>query len=78
MAISVAGLVLLFCALSYLIAPDNERFLSSINPLRFLEGTIFALGFGLGAPVWLSLIVVGVVSLSLLIVFLWIVRKVIR
>lgn len=78
MAISVAGLVLLFCILSYLIAPDNECFLSSINPLGFLEGIIFALGFGLGVPVWLSLIVVGLFSFLLFMVFLWVTRKITR
>lgn len=79
MAISVAGLILLFCVLSYLIAPQSDGFLwSSINPLEFLEGVVFTLGFGLGLPVWLSVIVIGLVSFLLFVVFLWITRKVVK
>lgn len=79
MVISAAGVVLSFCLLSYLIAPQSDGFLwSSINPLEFLEGVAFALGFGLGFPVWLSVIVIGLVSFLWFIVFLWIVRKVVK
>lgn len=78
-AISVAGLVLLLCALSYLMTPQSDGFLwSSINPLEFLEGVVFALGFGLGFPVWLSVIVIGLISFLLFVVFLWIARKVVK
>lgn len=77
--ISVAGLILLYSALAFLIAPQSDGFVwSSINPLEFLEGVVFALGFGLGVPVWLSVIVIELVSFLLFIVFLWIVRKVVK
>lgn len=79
MAISVVGLVLLFCGLSYLIAPQSNGFVwSSISPLGFLEGVVFALVFGLGVPIGLSVIVIGLFSFLLFIVFLWIVRKVMK
>lgn len=77
--ISVVGLILLYSALSFLFAPQSDGFLwSSINPLEFLEGVIFALGFGLGVPVWLSVILIGLFSFLLFVVFLWIVRKVVK
>lgn len=79
MAISVAGLILLFCVLSYLIASQSESFqLESINPLGILEGTIFALGFGLGFPVWLSILAIAIISFLIFMGFLWIARKFIR
>lgn len=64
-AISVIILILQFCLLSFLSAPETESFnFSSINPLSFLEGVIFTLSFGLGYPVWLSIL-----FLLLLVVF---------
>lgn len=79
LAIAACGLLLLFSMLSYLVAPGSESFeFNSINPIGFLEGVIFALGFGLGFPVWLSVIAIGLVSLLMLMAFLWIARKVIK
>ncbi|WP_229104983.1 hypothetical protein [Bacteroides fragilis] len=78
-AISALGLILMFCVLSYVVAPQNDGFeFSSINPLGFIEGFLFTLGFGLGMPVWLSVVVLGVISAFIFMVFLWIVRKVIK
>lgn len=77
--ISVAGLILLYSALALLIAPQSDSFVwSSINPLEFLEEVVFALGFGLGVPVWLSVIVIGLVSFLLFVVFLWVTRRIIK
>lgn len=79
MAISVAGLVLLFCGLSYLNAPQSDTFLfSSVNPWEFIKGAAFALGFGLGFPIWLSIITIGLFSFLLFVAILWIVRKMIK
>lgn len=76
--ISVAGLILLYSALAFLIAPQSGFVWSSINPLEFLKGVVFALGFGLGFPVWVSIIVIGLVSFLLFVVFLWVARKVVK
>lgn len=77
--ISALGLILLFCGLTYVMAPQTDSFkLSSINPFGFVEGFVFALGFGLGVPVWLSLVVLGVFATLIFMVLLWIVRKVIK
>ena len=71
--ISVAKLILLYSA------PQSDGFVwSSINPLEFLEGVVFALGFGLGVPVWLSVIVIGLFSFLLFVVFLWVARKMVK
>jgi hypothetical protein len=79
LAISAIGLILLFCVLTYISAPKTDGFeFSSINPLGFLEGAAFALGFGLGFPLWLSVIVISAVSFLIFAVFLWITRKVIK
>lgn len=78
-AISALGLILLFSGLTYAMAPQTDGFeLSSINPFGFAEGFVFALGFGLGVPVWLALVVLGVISFLIFMVFLWIARKVIK
>lgn len=78
-AISALGLILLFSGLTYAMAPQTNSFeLSSINPFGFAEGFVFALSFGLGVPVWLSLAVLGVISVFIFMVFLWVVRKVIK
>lgn len=77
--ISALGLILLFSGLTYAMSPQNDSFeLSSINPFGFVEGFVFALGFGLGVPVWLSLMMLGVISAFIFIVFLWISRKVVK
>ena len=77
--ISVAKLILLYSALAFLIAPQSDGFVwSSINPLEFLEGVVFALGFGLGVPVWLSVIVIGLFSFLLFVAFLWVARKMVK
>lgn len=77
--ISALGVILLFGGLTYAMFPQTERFeLSSINPFGFAEGFVFALGFGLGVPVWLAVVVVGLVSVFIFMVFLWITRKVIK
>lgn len=77
--ISVVGLILLFSGLTYVMAPQTDGFeLSSINPFGFMEGFVFALGFGLGVPVWLSLVVLGTVSFFIFMVFLWIARRIIK
>lgn len=79
MAISVAGLILLLCTLSYLTAPDSDGFtFNSINPLELLEGVVFALGFGLGFPVWLSVAIIGVFLYFIFRMFLWIVKKIVK
>lgn len=79
LAISAIGLILLFCVLTYISAPKTDGFeFSSINPLGFLEGAAFALGFGLGFSLWLSVIVISAVSFLIFAVFLWITRKVIK
>lgn len=78
-AISAVGLILLFCVLSYVMAPETEGFeFSSINPVGFIEGTIFALGFGLGVPVWISVPVMGIVCFCVWLGFLWIARKIVK
>lgn len=78
-AISTVGLILLFCVLSYITAPESEGFeFSSVNPLGFVEGFLFALGFGLGFPLWLSVIALGVISFFIFTVLIWITRKVIK
>lgn len=78
-AISAIGLILLFCVLTYISAPKTDGFeFISINPLGFLEGSVFALGFGLGFPLWLSVIVISIVSFFIFMMFLWITRKVIK
>lgn len=78
-AISAIGLILLLCVLTYISAPKTDGFeFSSINPLEFLEGATFALGFGLGFPLWLSVIVISIVSFFIFMMFLWIIRKVIK
>lgn len=77
--ISALGLILLFSGLAYAMTPRNDSFeLSCINPFEFVEGFVFALGFGLGVPVWLSLVVLGIVSFFIFMVFLWIARKVVK
>lgn len=78
-AISALGLILLFSGLTYAMTPQTDGFeLSSINPFGFVEGFVFALGFGFGVPVWLSLVMLGVISAFIFMVFLWIARKVIK
>ncbi|CDN31791.1 hypothetical protein BN938_1711 [Mucinivorans hirudinis] len=78
-AISVTGLILLFCVLSFLIAPQSDVFqLESINPLGILEGTAFALSWGLGFPIWISIITIFTISFFIFMVFLWIARRVIK
>ena len=78
-AISAIGLILLFCVLTYISAPKTDGFeFSSVNPLGFLEGFAFALGFGLGFPFWLSVIVISVVSFFIFMVFLWFSRRFIK
>lgn len=77
--ISALGLILLFSGLSYAMAPQTDSFiLSSVNPFGFVEGFVFALGFGLGVPVWLSLAVLGMISFFIFMVFLWVARKVVK
>lgn len=77
--ISILALILLYSALSFVNAPSSDVFLwSSINPLEFLEGIVFALGFGLGFPMWISIIVIGLLSFFIYVAFLWVVRKVIK
>lgn len=77
--ISALGLMLLFSVLAFVMAPRTDGFeLSSINPFGFAEGFVFALGFGLGVPVWLSLVLLGVISAFIFMVLLWIVRRVIK
>lgn len=77
--ISALVLILLFSVLAYAMAPQNDSFdLSSINPFGFVEGFVFALGFGLGVPVWLSLLVLGVISAFIFMVLLWIARKIVK
>lgn len=78
-AISVSGLILLYSVLAFLISPQGDDFVwSTINPLEFLEGIVFALGFGLGFPMWLSVIVIGLFSFVLFVIFLWVARKMIK
>lgn len=78
-AISALGLILLFSVLSYMMAPKNDSFeLSSINPLEFVEGFLFALGFGFGIPVWLAVVILGMISALIFMAFLWIARKVVK
>lgn len=78
-AISVAGLILLYSVLAFLISPQSDDFVwSTINPLEFLEGIVFALGFGLGFPMWLSVIAIGLFSFVLFVIFLWVARKMIK
>lgn len=78
-AISALGLILLFSGLTYAMAPKTDGFeLSSINPFGFAEGFVFVLSFGLGVPVWLALVVLGVILFLIFMVFLWIARKVIK
>ncbi|MGK4028197.1 hypothetical protein [Bacteroides uniformis] len=78
-AISAIGLILLFCVLTYISAPKTDGFeFSSINPLGFLEGAAFALGFGLGFPLWLSVIVISAVSFLIFMAFLWLCRRYIK
>lgn len=77
--ISALGLILLFSVLAYAMAPQNDSFeLSSINLFEFVEGFVFALGFGLGVPVWLGLVVLVVIWVLIFMLFLWITRKVIK
>ncbi|MDD3040182.1 hypothetical protein [Bacteroides sp.] len=77
--ISLLCLILVFCVLAYLNAPQSDTFLfSSINPWSFLQGMTFALGFGLGFPIWLSAITIGLFSFLLFVAFLWIARKLIK
>ena len=63
--ISALGLILLFSGLAYAMAPQTDSFEC-------------ALGFGLGVPVWLSLLVLGVISAFIFMVLLWIARKVVK
>lgn len=77
--IAAVGLVLLFSGLAYVMAPQTDGFeLNSINPFEFVEGFVFALGFGLGVPVWLSLGVLAAISAFIFMIFRWIARKVIK
>lgn len=77
--ISALGLILLFSGLTYAMAPQNDSFeLSSINPFEFVEGFVFALGFGLGVPVCLGLVVLVMIWVLIFMLFLWISRKVIK
>lgn len=77
--ISALGVILLFSGLTYAMAPQTDSFeLSSINPFGFAEGFVFALGFGLGVPVWLGLVMLVVIWVLIFMLFLWITRKVIK
>lgn len=77
--ISLLCLILVFCVLAYLNAPQSDIFLfSSINPWEFLQGVTFALGFGFGFPIWLSVITIGLFSFLLFVAILWVVRKIIK
>lgn len=78
-AAAAVGLVLLLSSLSYLTAPSTDKFeLNSINPVSFLEGFVFVLSFGLGVPVWLSVIVTVGLGFLIFMAFLRIARKVIK
>ena len=78
-AVSVLGLVLLLSVLSYLAAPETDGFMwNSVNPIECLRGFVFALGFGLGVPVWLAVIVIAGLLFVAFVAFLWMARKVVK
>ena len=65
-SLSILGVILLYSGLAYAVGPTTTSFeLNSINPYSFLEGVVFALGFGLGLPLWLSVVIIGLLSLLL-------------
>lgn len=75
-ALATVALVLVLCAFSYMLNPGFGW--GSINPVDGLDGTAFALSFGLGFPVWLSFGTIAVVLMAVWFGLLCLVRKIIK
>lgn len=75
-SLSLLGVILLYSGLAYVVSPTTVHFeINSINPYSFLEGIVFALGFGLGLPIWLSVVIIGLLSLLLFFGFMRILNR---
>ncbi len=78
-ALSIILLVGLLCAFTFIQSPSSESFeWSSINPLEGLAGIAFALSFGLGVPVAISIICILILLFGIWIGLVWLLKKIIK
>lgn len=74
---AVVIIIFLLCFLSYLMAPTTDVFtLSSFNPIEIIDGTAFALGFGIGIPFVCSYLIIAMVLIGLWFCLTRLIRKI--
>lgn len=78
-SLSIIVLIVLLSVFTFIQAPSTEYFeWSSVNPLEGIAGIIFALSFGFGVPVAISIICLLVVLFMMWFCLLLLVRKIIK
>lgn len=75
----VVVILFLLCLLSYLMAPTTDVItLSSFNPMEIIDGTAFALSFGLGVPFVLSYLIIVMALIGLWLCLAWLIREILK